>query len=106
MDANVSVHKENEPLGTRSEVKNIGSIRSVAHAIQYEINRQVEILEKGGTIANETRSWDAQNRQTVPMRDKEEKQVRHIGFSMSVLYFEVVCLDFGCSYASVLELEI
>lgn len=75
MDANVSVHREGEPLGVRSEVKNIGSIRAVAHAVKYEIDRQVKTLEAGGVIVNETRAWDADSRQTVPMRDKEEKQV-------------------------------
>lgn len=76
MDANVSVHHEGEPLGVRTEVKNIGSVRGVAHAIQYEIDRQVKVLEAGGVIINETRAWDADSKQTVPMRDKEEKQVR------------------------------
>lgn len=75
MDANVSVHREGEPLGVRTEVKNIGSVRAVAHAVEYEIDRQVKILEAGGVIVNETRAWDADSRQTVPMRDKEEKQV-------------------------------
>jgi aspartyl-tRNA(Asn)/glutamyl-tRNA(Gln) amidotransferase subunit B len=56
-------------------VKNIGSVRAVAHAVEYEIDRQVKILEAGGVIVNETRAWDADSRQTVPMRDKEEKQV-------------------------------
>jgi hypothetical protein len=75
VDANVSVHRAGEPLGVRSEVKNIGSIRAVAHAIKYEIDRQVKTLEAGGIIINETRAWDADSRQTVTMRDKEEKQV-------------------------------
>ncbi|GFG30311.1 hypothetical protein Cfor_02126 [Coptotermes formosanus] len=74
VDANVSVHREGEPLGVRTEVKNIGSVRAVAHAVEYEIDRQVKILEAGGVIVNETRAWDADSRQTVPMRDKEEKQ--------------------------------
>nr|CAD7399982.1 unnamed protein product [Timema poppensis] len=74
VDANISVHKKGSPLGIRTEVKNIGSVRAVAHAIQFEIDRQVGVLELGGSIVNETRSWDAQCRQTLPMRDKEEKQ--------------------------------
>lgn len=74
VDANVSVHREGEPLGVRTEVKNIGSVRAVAHAVEYEIDRHVKILEAGGVIVNETRAWDADSRQTVPMRDKEEKQ--------------------------------
>lgn len=79
VDANVSVHCEGEPLGVRSEVKNIGSVRAVAHAVEYEIDRQVKILEAGGIVVNETRAWDADSRQTVPMRDKEEKQVKAMG---------------------------
>jgi aspartyl-tRNA(Asn)/glutamyl-tRNA(Gln) amidotransferase subunit B len=79
VDANVSVHHEGEPLGVRTEVKNIGSVRAVAHAIEYEIDRQVKVLEGGEVIINETRAWDAYSKQTVPMRDKEEKQVRVLG---------------------------
>lgn len=75
----MSVHREGEPLGVRSEVKNIGSVRAVAHAVEYEIDRQVKILEAGGIVVNETRAWDADSRQTVPMRDKEEKQVTATG---------------------------
>ncbi|PSN35757.1 Glutamyl-tRNA(Gln) amidotransferase subunit B [Blattella germanica] len=74
VDANVSVHKKYDPLGVRTEVKNIGSIRGVAHAIEYEIKRQISTLESGGVIVNETRAWDDESRQTIPMRDKEQKQ--------------------------------
>ncbi|XP_069686589.1 glutamyl-tRNA(Gln) amidotransferase subunit B, mitochondrial [Periplaneta americana] len=74
VDANVSVHRKGEPLGVRSEVKNIGSVRAVAHAIQYEIERQIKTLEAGQIVVNETRAWDTESRQTFPMRDKEEKQ--------------------------------
>ncbi|XP_059612461.1 glutamyl-tRNA(Gln) amidotransferase subunit B, mitochondrial [Phlebotomus argentipes] len=74
VDANVSVHEEGTALGTRTEIKNIGSVRGVAHAITYEIARQIEILENGGRIHNETRSWDASSKTTVAMRDKEVLQ--------------------------------
>ncbi|XP_058462493.1 glutamyl-tRNA(Gln) amidotransferase subunit B, mitochondrial [Malaya genurostris] len=74
VDANISVHRDNEPLGTRTEVKNIGSVRAVAQAIEYEIERQIEILDTGGNIFNETRAWDAVGRRTVSMRDKEVVQ--------------------------------
>lgn len=74
MDANISVHKEGTPFGTRSEVKNIGSIRSVANAVNYEISRQLKIIQKGGRVINETLGWDAMANKTVVMRDKEEKQ--------------------------------
>ncbi|XP_001654104.2 glutamyl-tRNA(Gln) amidotransferase subunit B, mitochondrial [Aedes aegypti] len=74
VDANISVHKENTPLGTRTEVKNIGSVRAVAQAIEFEIERQIGILDGGGKIFNETRAWDAAGRQTIAMRDKEVVQ--------------------------------
>ncbi|KXJ76897.1 hypothetical protein RP20_CCG008697 [Aedes albopictus] len=74
VDANISVHKEHTPLGTRTEVKNIGSLRAVAQAIEFEIERQIGILDGGGRIFNETRAWDATGRQTIAMRDKEVVQ--------------------------------
>lgn len=75
VDVNVSVHKPGEPLGVRTEIKNIGSIRGVAGAIDYEIKRQIEVLENQDVVRNETRAWDAETKTTVPMRDKEEKTV-------------------------------
>lgn len=74
VDANISIHKENEPLGTRTEVKNIGSIRGVAQAVTFEIERQISVKDKGGTVTNETRAWDATTKTTIPMRDKEVVQ--------------------------------
>ncbi|XP_062565983.1 glutamyl-tRNA(Gln) amidotransferase subunit B, mitochondrial [Armigeres subalbatus] len=74
VDANISVHQENTPLGTRTEVKNIGSVRAVAQAIEFEIERQVNILDGGGIITNETRAWDAAGKRTIAMRDKEVVQ--------------------------------
>ena len=59
----------------RTETKNIGSVRGVAGAIRYEIDRQIKIKESGGEIENETRAWDAVNKTTVAMRDKERQQV-------------------------------
>ncbi|RXM34311.1 Glutamyl-tRNA(Gln) amidotransferase subunit B, mitochondrial [Acipenser ruthenus] len=58
VDANVSVHQPGEPLGVRTEVKNINSARFLARAIDYEIQRQTDVLESGGWILNETRSFD------------------------------------------------
>lgn len=75
VDANVSVNRFGEPLGVRSEVKNIGSVRGVAAAVDYEIKRQIRIKESGGSIINETRAWDPVKKVTVPMRDKEVLQV-------------------------------
>lgn len=74
VDANISVNRPGESLGVRTEVKNIGSVRAVAAAVKYEIERQIETIEDGGCIVNETLSWDSESRRTVSMRDKEDKQ--------------------------------
>ncbi|XP_029412623.1 glutamyl-tRNA(Gln) amidotransferase subunit B, mitochondrial isoform X4 [Nannospalax galili] len=74
VDANISVHHPGETLGVRTEVKNLNSIRFLAKAIDYEIQRQINELENGGEILNETRSFDSKLGCTVPMRDKEGKQ--------------------------------
>ncbi len=87
VDANISVNRSGEGLGTRTEVKNIGSIRSLVNAVEYEVERQIRVLEAGGVIVNETRGYDAQAKETVPMRDKEVKQVSsgHIYLSIVIL---------------------
>ncbi|XP_059972318.1 glutamyl-tRNA(Gln) amidotransferase subunit B, mitochondrial [Mesoplodon densirostris] len=74
VDANISVHHPGEPWGVRTEVKNLNSARFLAKAIDYEIQRQINELENGGKILNETRSFDYKLGFTVPMRDKEGKQ--------------------------------
>ncbi|XP_072831827.1 glutamyl-tRNA(Gln) amidotransferase subunit B, mitochondrial isoform X1 [Vicugna pacos] len=74
VDANISVHHPGEPLGVRTEVKNLNSARFLARAIDYEIQRQISELENGGEILNETRSFDYKLGCTMPMRDKEGKQ--------------------------------
>ena len=71
-DANVSVRRHGEPLGTRCEIKNVNSIRYVAQAIQYEAERQIELIEGGGTVRQETRLFDAARGETRTMRSKEE----------------------------------
>ncbi|MPC23081.1 Glutamyl-tRNA(Gln) amidotransferase subunit B, mitochondrial [Portunus trituberculatus] len=71
VDANISLHRPGEPLGTRTEVKNLNSLRSLVKAIDFEIERQISILECGGSVINETRSFDIETRETVSMRDKE-----------------------------------
>jgi aspartyl-tRNA(Asn)/glutamyl-tRNA(Gln) amidotransferase subunit B len=70
-DVNVSVSKTEE-LGTRSETKNLNSFRSVERAIEYEIERQIELLEKGERIVQETRGWDEAKQKTFSQRSKEE----------------------------------
>jgi aspartyl-tRNA(Asn)/glutamyl-tRNA(Gln) amidotransferase subunit B len=71
-DANVSVRRQGEPLGTRTEVKNLNSFRNVARAVEHEIGRQIGIVESGGRITQETRSFDAAAGTTRLLRSKEE----------------------------------
>src|SRR5437016_7606834 len=71
-DVNVSVRKPGQDLGTRCEIKNVNSIRFIGQAIDYEARRQIEILEDGGKIEQETRLFDAGKSETRPMRNKEE----------------------------------
>ena len=71
-DANVSVRLRGaEKLGTKAEVKNLNSFRYLSHALEYEIERQVGVLESGGSIAQETRLWNVATGRTEPMRSKE-----------------------------------
>jgi aspartyl-tRNA(Asn)/glutamyl-tRNA(Gln) amidotransferase subunit B len=74
-DANVSVRRRGEArLGTKAEIKNMNSFRSVERAVAYEIARQIEVVEAGGTIRQETRLWDANRLETRSMRGKEFAQ--------------------------------
>src|SRR6201994_3061244 len=71
-DVNVSVRRPGEPLGTRCEIKNVNSYRFIQQAIEYEARRQIEILEDGGSISQETRLFDPNRVETRFMRSKEE----------------------------------
>lgn len=71
-DVNVSVSKDPQVLGTRTETKNLNSFKSVEKAAEYEIKRQIELLEKGEKIVQETRGWDEAKQKTVALRSKEE----------------------------------
>ena len=71
-DANVSVRKPNDSLGTRCEIKNLNSIKNLMKAIEFEANRQVKLLESGETVTQETRLFDANTGKTRTMRSKEE----------------------------------
>lgn len=72
-DANVSVRKKGETrLGTKTEIKNLNSFRSLERALEYEIARQIEVLEDGDKIIQETRTWDENRQVTLSMRSKEE----------------------------------
>lgn len=73
-DVNVSVHKPGEPFGTRSEMKNVNSFSAAVRGIDYEVNRQIELLESGGTVVQETRRWDDDKGISVSMRSKEDAQ--------------------------------
>ncbi|ACV61676.1 glutamyl-tRNA(Gln) amidotransferase, B subunit [Desulfofarcimen acetoxidans DSM 771] len=74
-DVNVSVHPVGTgEFGTRTEIKNMNSFRSIQKAAEYEIERQIEVLENGGRIIQETRTWDENKGITVSMRTKEEAQ--------------------------------
>jgi aspartyl-tRNA(Asn)/glutamyl-tRNA(Gln) amidotransferase subunit B len=70
-DVNISVSKDDN-LGLRTEVKNLNSFRSVEAAAEYEIKRQIELLERGEKVVQETRGWDEASQKTTPQRDKEE----------------------------------
>ena len=73
IDANVSVRRAGSPaLGTRAEIKNLNSVRSLGRAVEYEAARQVDLLESGGTVVQETRHWDEDAGRTSSMRSKEE----------------------------------
>ena len=71
-DVNVSVRKPGAPLGTRCEIKNLNSFRFIGQAIEHEVWRQIEIVEDGGTIVQETRLFDPDRGETRSMRSKEE----------------------------------
>ncbi len=71
-DANVSIHKPGEPLGTRVEIKNLNSFKFIEQAIRYEIKRQIEVIEHGNEVVQETRLYNVNTHKTKPMRSKEE----------------------------------
>ena len=73
IDANVSVRRAGSPTyGTRAEIKNLNSVRSLGRAVEYEVARQVDLLESGETVVQETRHWDEDAGRTSSMRSKEE----------------------------------
>ena len=72
VDSNVSIHKAGTPFGNRAELKNINSFRFIEQAIEIEIERQIEIVESGGTVVQETRLYDSEKNETRSMRSKED----------------------------------
>ncbi|MBQ8623515.1 MAG: Asp-tRNA(Asn)/Glu-tRNA(Gln) amidotransferase subunit GatB [Oscillospiraceae bacterium] len=73
-DVNVSVHKPGEPFGTRCEMKNVNSFSAAVRGIDYEANRQIALIEAGGTVVQETRRWDDAKGESISMRSKEDAQ--------------------------------
>lgn len=71
-DVNVSISKDSKKLGQRTETKNLNSFKAVEKAVEYEINRQIELQEKGQQIIQETRGWDDAKQKTISQRGKEE----------------------------------
>jgi len=72
VDANVSVHRDGEPWGTRCEIKNLNSLRSLGRAIDHEALRQIDLLEAGDSVRQETRHWDESSGRTGTLRVKED----------------------------------
>ncbi len=102
-DANVSV-SATDKLGTRAEVKNLNSFRSVFAAINYEIKRQTEILEKGEAVHQETRGWDDMKQKTTSQRSKEEAQDYRYFPEPDLPPFETSAFDIEKLRASICEL--
>jgi len=73
-DANISIQTEEGKFGTRTEIKNVNSFFSLEKALEYEIERQIEILKRGEEVIQETRHWDEKNQKTVSLRSKEEAE--------------------------------
>ncbi len=71
-DVNISVRKPGAPLGTRAEIKNVNSLKAVSQAIEFEVQRQVTLIEEGGQVDQETRLWDPVKLETRSMRSKED----------------------------------
>src|ERR1700756_4908686 len=100
-DVNVSVRKPGGPLGTRCEIKNMNSIAFIGEAIEYEARRQIEIIEDGGTIDQETRLFDPNKGETRSMRSKEEAH--------DYRYFpdpDLLPLEFSDAYVAALKAEL
>jgi len=72
VDANVSVRRPGEPLGTRCEIKNVNSVRTLVRAIEYEAKRQIALIESGEAVRQQTRHWDETDGRTHTLRDKED----------------------------------
>jgi aspartyl-tRNA(Asn)/glutamyl-tRNA(Gln) amidotransferase subunit B len=97
-DVNVSVRRPGEPLGTRCEIKNVNSIRFIGQAVEHEARRQIQVIEEGGSIEQETRLFDATRGETRSMRSKEEAH--------DYRYFpdpDLLPLEFDAAYVEALK---
>jgi aspartyl-tRNA(Asn)/glutamyl-tRNA(Gln) amidotransferase subunit B len=97
-DVNVSVRRPGEPYGTRCEIKNMNSIRFIGQAIEHEARRQVDLIEEGGTVEQETRLFDPAKGETRPMRSKEDAH--------DYRYFpdpDLLPLEFDAAYVAALK---
>ncbi len=74
VDCNVSVRRPGEPFGTRCEIKNVNSLRSLGRAVDYETRRQIDLIEAGDKVRQETRHWDENGGRTTPGRSKENSE--------------------------------
>ncbi len=93
-DVNLSVRKKGEKkLGTRTEMKNLNSIQNVGKAIEFEFNRQVQALESGGQIIQETRRFDAANGKTFSMRSKENANDYRYFQTVSFCHYPKICAN-------------
>jgi aspartyl-tRNA(Asn)/glutamyl-tRNA(Gln) amidotransferase subunit B len=88
-DANVSVRRRGEPLGTRCEIKNLNSFRFLEKAIEFEAKRQIELIEDGGRVVQETRLFDPDRGETRAMRSKEDAQDYRYFPDPDLLPFEI-----------------
>jgi aspartyl-tRNA(Asn)/glutamyl-tRNA(Gln) amidotransferase subunit B len=103
-DVNVSVRRPGEPLGTRCEIKNMNSISFIGDAIEHEARRQIEILEEGGSIEQETRLYDPNNKRTRAMRTKEEAHDYRYFPDPDLLPLELTAEDVAALKAALPEL--
>ena len=103
-DVNVSVRRPGDPLGTRCEIKNVNSIRFVGQAIEYEARRQIDILEEGGSIDQETRLFEPNKGETRPMRTKEEAHDYRYFPDPDLLPLELAAADIEALKADLPEL--
>lgn len=103
-DANVSVRKPGQPFGTRAEIKNLNSFRFIERAINYEVERQIELIESGGKVVQETRLYDPDKGETRSMRGKEDANDYRYFPDPDLLPVEITPADIEAVRASLPEL--